>query len=560
MQIGPYLVQSELGRGGMGVVYEVVDPQGRSFALKRLRAESNTDDQLRLRRIGRELEALGRIQHPGVVRALDSGWDSGAFYIVMELVRSPSLGARLQRQGALPPGEAAALCFGLAQTLHALHGQGILHRDVKPDNVLVDGGRPRLTDLGLVQLYDEQEQLTQTGTAVGTPGFCAPELLSRRSGEKPTAAVDVYGLGATLYALLTGHPPYEGASAYEIAVKTLEGPPISPSRRLAAEGSSNAEQRAAVERFDELVLRCLAKDPGDRYRSAQDVAAALEELMRADDEEQEAPGKLLIPVLVVVALGLVLGAVSAVLSPEDSPDLVRIETSASATPSARESSPNLQAPRPSPVVLQPTSSTQLDQIEDFLDPGAEPGPTPGLSLEVEGPEDLRTLGRLAPHVWQGRGKTWELSKEPGGFVGLRSVPGEKGAISIRYFELRRTVVGKSLSARVTVEVDPDQEGVAGGLIYGRTDLRDYYLIGITNLGTRFVKQRTKQGLQDRISGTLKPGPHSFGVNEDGRRLSINVDGRTIMGLGGAVDPEARVGVFVLGAGLVKARTFEFELR
>ena len=567
MQIGPYLVQSELGRGGMGVVYEVVDAQGRSFALKRLRTESNTDDQLRLRRIGRELEALGRIQHPGVVRALDSGWDSGAFYIVMELVRSPSLGARVQRQGALPPREAAALCFGLAQTLHALHERGILHRDVKPDNVLVDGGRPRLTDLGLVQLYDEQEQLTQTGAAVGTPGFCAPELLSRRSGEQPTAAVDVYGLGATLYALLTGHAPFEGASGYEIAVKTLEGSPTPPSRRLAAEGSSDAERRAEVERFDELVLRCLAKDPHDRYRSAQDVATALEELMREEDAEDEAPTNLLLPLLVVIALGLLLGAVYAVLSPSDAPDLAAISTPPSPTPSAPSPSapspppaaPSSSAPSPSPT---PDPGSEPARVEDFLAPDSAPGPgpTPALSLRIEGPEDLLTLGSLASPVWKGRESNWELSKEQGGFIGLRSVPDDTGGISIRYFELRRNVVGQSLSARVTVAVDLDQKNVSGGLIYGRTDQRNYYLIGISNLGTRFVKHRTKQGLQDRISGTLKPGPHSFGINEDGGSLSISVDGRTIMGLGGAADPEARVGVFVMGVGLIKARNFEFELR
>jgi serine/threonine protein kinase len=558
----------------MGVVYEVADPQGRRLALKRLRTESNTDDKLRLRRIGRELEALGRIQHPGVVRALDSGWDSGTFYIVMELVPSASLGTRIQRQGPLPPSEAAALCLGLAQTLHALHGQGILHRDVKPDNVLVDDqGHPRLTDLGLVQLYDEQEQLTQTGSAVGTPGYCAPELLSRRRGQKPTAAVDVYGLGATLYALLTGHAPYEGGSHYEIAVKTVEGSPTPPSRRL-GEGGSGAEQRAEVERFDALVLRCLATDPSDRYPSAQAVADALEGLMRSEPEaagegDDEPQANLLLPVAVVVALGLFLAALYVALSPAEEPELIAATRSSpsASTPAPRPSTAPLAAsPSPPSAASEKRSAapsarvtepTEVAVPEDFL---AEPGRASKGPLQVRGLDDLRTLGGLAEYVWKGRGASWVLSREPSGFVGLQSVPQAGAGTSIRYFELARTKTGQSFSAQVTVEVDIDQEGVLGGLIYGRTDRRDYYLIGISNVGTRFVKHRSRTGLEDRITGRLPAGPHSFGIKEAGRRLEISVDGRMILGLGGAADPEGRVGVFVVGAGRANFKDFLFELR
>jgi len=289
-----------------------------------------------------------------------------------------------------------------------------------------------------------------------------------------------------------------------------------------------------------------------------------------DEDDDEEGVKVLLPLLVVIALGLLLGAVYAVVAPRDSPDLGAISPPASSLPSplptpqpspqpSQEPSPSAAGATPT-ASLAPTPQAEAARVEDFLAPGAAPGPTPTLSLRVQGPDDLSPLGKLAPYVWEARRGTWELSKEPGGYIGLRSLPKDPAGVSVGYFELRRGGLRGSLSARVTVEVDADQRGVSGGLIYGRTDLRDYYLIGISHLGTRFVKHRTPGGIQDRLSGSLQPGPHSFGVNEEGGRLSISVDGRAVMGLGGAADPEARVGVFVLGAGLVKARDFEFELR
>ena len=227
--IGPYQVERELGRGGMGVVFQVVGPDHRRYALKLLDARSAADDERRLRRIAREIDALRRINHPGVVRAFDSGIHGNSIYVVLELVSGDSLQERL-RAGPLRPRRAAELCATLARTLHDLHQAKILHRDVKPDNILLDGERPRLTDLGLVYFLDHHEQLTRTGATVGTPGYCAPELLAVERAQRVGPAVDIYGLGATLYALLSGGPPFEGNSAYEVAVQTVERTPRPPAR------------------------------------------------------------------------------------------------------------------------------------------------------------------------------------------------------------------------------------------------------------------------------------------------------------------------------------------
>lgn len=285
-----------------------------------------------------------------------------------------------------------------------------------------------------------------------------------------------------------------------------------------------------------------------------------------EDEDDEPKTSIVLPVVIVVALGLGLGALYALLTPADEPLDVPSAPAPSA-PSPSEPDPSQPAPSETPLVLgsPPASAeTKSASIEDFLAepaPSSEPSASGGAdSLELRGVEDLRPLGGLAPYVWQARGPSWIVSKRGDRFIGIESVPANPVGVSIRYFELTRTEPGQSLSARVTTRVEADQEKVSGGLIYGRTDRRDYYLIGISNLGTRFIRHRTREGLQDRVSGTLPSGPHTFGIKEEGSRLSVYVDGRMLMGLGGAADPEARVGVFVVGRGRAEFRDFEYELR
>ena len=560
MQIGPYHVQTELGRGGMGVVYRVLAPDGQAYALKRLHTESNTDDQLRLRRIERELQALKRITHPGVVRAVDSGYSGGAFYIVMELITGESLGDHLQRQGPLQPELAASYCATLGRTLHELHLQGIVHRDVKPDNVLLDEGRPRLTDLGLVRLYDGEERLTQTGTAIGTPGYCAPELLAKSGEDEPGAGVDVFGLGATLYALLTGRAPFEGNTHYEIAVQTVEATPRAPSMHF--KGSAEAKR---IARLDEICLRCLAKDPTDRYRTTLSVAEALEGTLENSPKSSKTslPDGFAILVSLVLVV-LLLGTAYVFLAPRDFPGSSP-EASLAKASSPEPSPPPAVSPTASLDPRPPRPSPRLPTPRPSRPPPVRPSPPPNSDWPLSSPlrlvtkpEHLSPLGVLASTIWKGRNGDWALGRTPEGFVTVRSTLRAKGS-TVRYFFVERRVPSEVIKASVTVECDDPASPVMAGLLYGRTDLKTYFLLGLTERGQRFVKLRTPKGLQDRLANRAGPGPHSFGVEETPQGLSISLDGKRRMLLGKGSGPKARIGVFVIGDGVVKFKDFKLKL-
>ncbi len=261
--IGPYSLREQLGRGGMGVVHRAVDERtGQEVALKLLLAVA--DERARRRQL-LEARALTRLRHRNVVSLLDAGEDRGRPWLALELVRGRSLQERLDREGPLAPKDAARLVQALAAGLAHAHREGILHRDLKPGNVLLpdDGSPPKLTDFGLAGFtFDlSQSRLTRSGTLQGSPGYWSPE----QAAGQPDAigpATDVYGLGAVLYAALTRRPPIEGASLPELLTATTNARPEPP-------GADRA--------LDAIALRCLEKAPGDRYAS---VAALERELLR----------------------------------------------------------------------------------------------------------------------------------------------------------------------------------------------------------------------------------------------------------------------------------------
>ena len=262
-RIGPFALEGTLGAGGMGVVYRARDTRvGRSVALKLLAHEARCPAHSR--RFLREAEALARVRHPHVVGIHDVGQHRGAPYLVAELVEGESLARRLEREGALEVDDALQIGVELCGALEAAHGVGVLHRDVKPGNVQLDPeGRVKLLDFGIALLTD-RSRLTQSRAFAGTLGFCPPEQV-RGQGIGPRA--DVFGAGATLYAMLTGEPP--GGRAPLLAMGRIA------LGHLTAPSQLRPELAPELER---VLLRALSPAPEDRFGSAGELGAALAEL------------------------------------------------------------------------------------------------------------------------------------------------------------------------------------------------------------------------------------------------------------------------------------------
>jgi serine/threonine-protein kinase len=259
-QVPGYEVLGVLGSGGMGVVYKARDARlKRLVALKMILNGPHARPE-ELERFRREAEAVARLQHPNVVQIYEVGEQDGRPYLALEHVGGGSLAERLGGRPQ-PPDDAARLVRSLALAVHAAHLRGIVHRDLKPANVLLaEDGTPKVTDFGLAKRIDEAGQ-TQTGAVLGTPSYMAPEQAlgdSRAVGPH----TDVHALGAILYELLTGRPPFEGATLLETLeqVRSQEPPPAG---RL----------RPGVPRDLETICRkCLEKEPARRYPSAQALA------------------------------------------------------------------------------------------------------------------------------------------------------------------------------------------------------------------------------------------------------------------------------------------------
>jgi hypothetical protein len=258
-----YRVASLLGSGGMGQVFRVLDRRdGEERALKVLRPLDGEDAD-RVRRFQREIQILTRIRHPAVVRILDWGASPAGLYFVTELVEGEDLKLAIRRRGPWPAEEAAVLGATLADALAAAHAQGVVHRDVKPNNVmLARDGSVRLLDFGLARGGIDLTTLTRTGTMLGTPGYMSPEQFDAHGVDERS---DLYSLGVVLFELVTGRLPFGGQTpiAMALAHKT-QAPPWPRSLRPGVP--------AWLER---VVMRCLEKDPRQRYATAGELAAEL---------------------------------------------------------------------------------------------------------------------------------------------------------------------------------------------------------------------------------------------------------------------------------------------
>jgi serine/threonine protein kinase len=256
-------VEAVLGRGGMGVVYRA-EWEGRDVALKVIVPELSQDREFRIR-FQQEYRAEASINHPNVMRVFGAGAKDGLLYVTMRYIDGSDLDRLLANGARLPPARAAALIDQVASGLDAAHERGIVHRDVKPANVLLDGPADAphaiLTDFGLMKNLNSKVQLTMAGSFVGTCNYASPEQLLSAEID---ARTDVYALGCMLFQALTGQVPYPRGSSAATMFAHLEAP-------VPTVSAVAPEVPAA---FDEVVTRAMAKDPSARYASAGELGRA----------------------------------------------------------------------------------------------------------------------------------------------------------------------------------------------------------------------------------------------------------------------------------------------
>ncbi len=258
--LGDYEILGEVGRGGMGVVYKARHRKLRRLAaVKTILAPEHASTEQRVR-FRREAELAAQIRHPHVVQVYEVGTCNGSPFLAMEWVEGGTLARRLRGE-AMPPVDAARLAEVLANAVHAAHDQGVLHRDLKPANILVaEDGTPKVSDFGLARPLLNELGLTRSGTILGTPEYMAPEQASGRGAVG--RAADVYSLGAILYELLTGRPPFHAPTPLETLRHAAEREPAAP----------RALNGGVPRDLEVICLKCLEKEPGRRYATSAELA------------------------------------------------------------------------------------------------------------------------------------------------------------------------------------------------------------------------------------------------------------------------------------------------
>src|SRR5216117_3371882 len=269
MDFGDYELLEEIGRGGQGVVYRARQKSLNRIVALKVISLGQWATQAHLKRFRQEAEAAASLDHPSIVPIYEVGDCQGSCYFSMKFIEGGQLDEVVRRE-PMPVRRAAELIAKVARTVHYAHEHHILHRDIKPGNILLDQkGEPHLTDFGLARLVETESTITNSFDVLGTPSYMAPE---QALGENAavSSATDVYGLGAVLYQLLTSHPPFAGGTTYETIKLLLDTEPRQPrlwNRKIDRELST-------------ICLKCLEKDPKRRYSSALALAEDLEHWLK----------------------------------------------------------------------------------------------------------------------------------------------------------------------------------------------------------------------------------------------------------------------------------------
>ena len=280
-RFGDYELIEKIGQGGMGVIYKARQQKlNRVVAVKMIRAgklASPSDIQ----RFQSEAEAIGRLEHPQIVPIYEVDQVEGIHFFSMAFIDGEDLAQKL-RQGPLPQRQAAQLVGEIALAIHYAHQQGIIHRDLKPANILLTrDGQIRVTDFGLAKLQDAEHGQTVTGDVVGTPGYMSPEQAAGQRASVGTAS-DIYSLGAILYSLLTGRPPFQAATMVDTLLQVINDSPISP-----------RQVNPAIDRdLETICLKCLEKTASRRYPTAQDLSDELQRFINGHPIEARPVGVL----------------------------------------------------------------------------------------------------------------------------------------------------------------------------------------------------------------------------------------------------------------------------
>ncbi len=272
--IGPYFIESELGSGGMGTVYLGRHKETDEFVAVKLLPASMAREAGFVARFEREIAAMKQLKNAHIVKLFESGEENESYYYTMEYVKGETLAGRLERDGRIPWREAIEIGVQICTALKSAHNAGIIHRDLKPSNLLLDeDGVVKLTDFGVAQVF-ATGRLTVTGGVLGTAEYMSPE---QAQGKRAVKQSDIYSLGAVMYVMLAGRPPFTGKTALDIIQK----------HRFAQFDSVKRVVPEVPFWLDEIVCQCLSKKPEDRYPDAYVLSLRLAEVTKKIDMQQE---------------------------------------------------------------------------------------------------------------------------------------------------------------------------------------------------------------------------------------------------------------------------------